>query len=308
MLQRHEIETPRPGPGEILVENRAVGLNFVDVYHRSGAYPAPLPLVPGVEAAGVVAAIGEGVTGRAPGDRIAYAALPLGAYASHRLLPANRAIPLPDEVSFETAAAAFLKGLTADMLFATVHRLEAGQTVLVHGAAGGLGSYLCAWAHHLGARVIGAVGSSAKADLARTAGADEVIVGRDADFAGEAARLTGGRGVDLVVDGIGGATLLKSLAAVRPFGTVASVGQVGGPIPPVPVAEISRRSASLARPSIIAYTADQAAYETAAARVTAAMARGLVPASGSSFPLADAAEAHRSLEAGETTGSSILLP
>ncbi len=308
VLTRVDLAMPDPGPGEVVIENRAIGLNFADIYYRTGVYPAPLPFVPGIEGAGVVAAVGADVGGLSPGDRVAYAGLPLGAYASHRLLPATRAILLPEGIAFETAAAAFLKGLTADMLFATVYRLTARDTVLIHGAAGGLGSYLCAWASDLGARVIGATGSDAKAALARAAGADAVIVGRDADFAAEAMRLTGDRGVDLVIDGVGGGTLAKSLAAVRRFGTVASIGQVGGPIAPIPVGDISRRSAALARPSIIAYTSDQAAYEAAAQRVIAAIARGLVPAAGASFPLAEAARAHAALAAGDTTGSAVLVP
>ena len=301
------IETPKPGAGEVLIENRAIGLNFVDIYHRTGVYPAPLPFVPGVEGAGIVTAVGDGVTTLSEGDRVVYAGLPLGAYASHRVLPVERAIMLPAAITFETAAAAFIKGLTADMLFTKVFPLDRGQSVLIHGAAGGLGSYLCAWASDIGARVIGAAGSEEKAKLAREAGAADVIVGRDADFAGAVHDILGD-GVDFVIDGIGGGTLEKSLAAVRPFGVVASIGQVGGPIAPIPVGQISMRSAALARPSIIAYTQNLSAYRVASERVLGKIARELVPAVGERVSLKDASAAHSALAAGETYGSSILIP
>lgn len=298
---------PDPGDGEILVENRAIGLNFVDVYHRSGLYPVPLPAVLGVEGAGVVLQVGTGISRVKAGDRIVYAGSPLGAYASHRLLPATRAIHLPDDVSFETAAASFIKGLTVDMLFNSVFKVNENTTMLVHSAAGGLGTLICAWAKTIGAHVIGSVSSQSKAETARTAGADDVIIGRDADFVAEVMRLTG-QGVDVVYDGVGGTTILKSLQSVRPFGTVASLGQVGGAIAPISVEDIGRRSASLWRPSIIAYISDPSNYAAAAERVIAKLREGVASSVGGRIALSDVRAAHSALEAGRTLGSTLLIP
>lgn len=309
-LEVAEVTTPTPGPGEILIRQTAIGVNFIDIYHRIGLYPLPsLPGVLGVEGVGVVTAIGPAVTGLAVGDRIAYAGAPVGAYASERILPAWKAIPLPPSVSDELAATAMVKGLTAHMLLTRVYPVEAGTSVLVHAAAGGLGSVLVRWAKRRGARVIGSVGSEAKAAIAREAGADHVIVGRDADFAREVAAWTSGRGVDVAYDGIGGTTLLKTLDCVRPFGTVASIGQAGGPIPPLAVDELGpRRSLSLARPSVMLYMREPETYRRAAADVLAALDDGLVPVIGRAYPLVDAAMAQADLEAGRTTGSLYLVP
>ena len=310
VLELADVPLPAPGPGEILVRQSAIGINFIDIYHRTGLYPLPsMPAVPGVEGAGVVVAAGPGVAHVKPGDRIAYAGAPVGAYASERLLPAARAIPLPPAITDEVAAAAMVKGLTAHMLLTRVYRVEAGTWVLVHGAAGGLGSLLTAWAKRLGARVIGTVGSGAKADIARANGADHVIIGRDADFGREVAALTEGRGVHVAYDGIGGETLRKTLACVRPFGTVASIGQPAGPIPPIDVEELGpKRSLSLARPSIMAYISDTETYRRAAADVLAVLQDGIAPLIGRSYPLAEAAAAQADLEAGRTTGSLLLVP
>ncbi|HUZ65186.1 MAG TPA: quinone oxidoreductase [Acetobacteraceae bacterium] len=267
VLELADVPLPAPGPGEILVRQSAIGINFIDIYHRTGLYPLPsMPAVPGVEGAGVVVAAGPGVAHVKPGDRIAYAGAPVGAYASERLLPAARAIPLPPAITDEVAAAAMVKGLTAHMLLTRVYRVEAGTWVLVHGAAGGLGSLLTAWAKRLGARVIGTVGS-------------------------------------------GGETLRKTLACVRPFGTVASIGQPAGPIPPIDVEELGpKRSLSLARPSIMAYISDTETYRRAAADVLAVLQDGIAPLIGRSYPLAEAAAAQADLEAGRTTGSLLLVP
>lgn len=307
VLEFGSSDMPQPGPDEVLIENKAIGLNFVDAYHRSGVYPVPLPAILGVEGAGIVVAAGSDVISLKTGDRVVYAGAPLGAYASHRLLSAARAIPLPDDISFEIAAAAFIKGLTVDMLFNPVFKVEAGTTMLVHGAAGGLGTLICAWGKSLGARVIGAVGSQEKAELARASGADDVIIGREADFVTEIMKLTI-NGVDVVYDGVGGATLLKSLQCVRPFGMVASIGQVGGPIAPLSVVDLSRRSAALSRPSIIAYTSDLANYTAAASRVLAKLQEGIAPVVGSQFALSEVRAAHMALEAGQTQGSTLLIP
>jgi NADPH2:quinone reductase len=309
-LEHAEIAVPDPGPGEIAVRQSAIGVNFIDIYHRTGLYPLPaLPAVLGVEGAGIVTATGPGVTTPGIGERIAYAGAPVGAYASERLLPASRSITLPDSVSDRTAATALAKGITAHMLLTLVHPIGPGTTILVHGAAGGLGSLLTRWAKRRGARVIGTVGSEAKAAVARAAGADHLIIGRDADFAREVAALTEGRGVDAAYDGVGGATLAKTLACVRPFGTVASIGQAAGPIPPLDVEALGpRRSLCLARPSVMAYMSDLERYQQAAAAVLAALADGIAPLAGRAYRLADAAAAHSDLEAGRTTGSVILEP
>ena len=298
-----------PGPGEIRLRHRAIGVNFVDIYHRSGAYPLPqLPAVPGVEGAGVVEAVGEGVTNVAPGDRVVYAGLPLGAYASTRLLPAWRATALPQTVSFELAAGSLIRGLTIAMLTSRVFRLGAGQTVLVHAGAGGLGQYLTRWSKRLGATVIATVSSPEKAETSRDAGADHVIVGREADYVAEVLALTDGKGADFIVDGIGGEGLVRNFQAIRSFGTVASVGQAGGPIPPIPVAALSARASALARPSVIAFINDPQAYTSAAASVFDMMAQGVAGTIGGTYPLADAQRAHEDMEAGKTTGSLLLIP
>ena len=299
-----------PGADQIRIRHAAIGVNFVDIYHRTGRYPlAQLPAVIGVEGAGVVEAVGADVTGLAVGDRVTYAGAPVGAYAATRLLPAARAIALPDTLSFRLAAASTLRGLTAHMLLTNTFPVRAGSTLLIHAAAGGLGALLVRWAKHLGATVIGTTGSEAKAELAKRHGADHVIVGRDADIVAEIALLTGHRGVDFAIDGIGGATLLRTLACVRPFGTVASVGQAAGQtLPPDLEQGAARRSLSLVFPSILAYTADPHTYCVAAAALIAVMQAGVVAQIGGEYPLADAARAHADLEEGRTTGSLLLIP
>jgi NADPH2:quinone reductase len=297
------------GPGNVRVRHEAVGVNFIDIYHRIGLYPLPLPAVLGVEAAGVVEALGDGVTGFSIGDRVSYAGAPVGAYATARSLPASRLVKLPDGIELHDAAASMLKGLTAHMLLTRTYAVEAGTTLLVHGAAGGLGSILVRWAKHLGATVIGTAGSVAKADIARAYGADHVIVGRNADLVSEVGVLTQGIGVDYTIDGIGGDMLLKSLACTRRFGTVASIGQAAGPIPSLAVEEIGPiRSLSLARPSVMAYAADLLAYRQAAKALLDMMQKGVAAEIGREYPLADAAQAQSDLEAGRTTGSLLLIP
>jgi NADPH:quinone reductase len=308
-LEAAEVVLPAPQAGEILVRQTAIGVNFIDIYLRTGLYPLPvLPAVLGIEGAGVVTAVGADVTGLQAGDRVAYAGA-VGAYATERLLPAWRAVPLPPAISDAAAASALARGMTAHMLMTRVHTVGADTVALVHGAAGGLGSLLVQWAKRAGATVIGAVGSAPKVVLAREAGCDHVIVGRDIDLAAEVAALTGGRGVDVAYDGIGGTTLRKTLACVRPFGTVASIGQVAGPIPPLDVEELGpRRSLTFARPSVMAYMNDPATYQRAAVDVMKTMADGLLPVIGQTYPLAGAARAQADLEAGWTTGSVLLIP
>ena len=310
MLERAEIALGAPGADEIALRQEAIGVNFLDTYHRTGLYPLPeMPAVIGVEAAGLVTAIGPGVRGLAIGDRVAYAGAPVGAYASERIIAAWRALPLPEALGTDVAAAGLLKGLTAHMLMRRVHPVGPGTVVLIQGAAGGLGILLTRWAKRAGATIIGTVGSAAKAGLATAGGCDHVIVGRDADFAREVAALTKGIGVDFACDGIGGTTLLKTIACVRPFGTVASIGQAAGPIPAIAVEELGpRRSVSLARPSVMAYSADRATYRSAGAEVIALLAEGVGPEIGATYPLGEAARAHADIEAGRTTGSLVLIP
>lgn len=308
-LEISQISSKQPGPGMARIRNLAIGVNFIDIYHRTGLYPLSLPATLGVEAAGVVEALGEGVTGFSIGDRVAYAGAPVGAYATARSLPVARLIKLPDGIEFRSAAASMLKGLTAHMLLTRIYAVERGTTLLVHGAAGGLGSILVRWAKHLGATVIGTAGSEAKADVARSYGADHVIVGRNVDFVSEVGSLTQGVGVDFTIDGIGGDTLLKSLACTRRFGTVASIGQAAGPIPSLAVEDIGPiRSLSLARPSVMAYAADLPAYHQAAKALLEIMQKGVCTEIGHEYPLAEAAQAQSDLEAGRTTGSLLLIP
>jgi NADPH2:quinone reductase len=308
-LELAEIDLPAPTADEIRIRQTAIGVNSIDIYHRMGLYPLPAAAVPGVEAAGVIAAVGESVTSLRVGDRIAYAGAPVGAYASERNLPAARAIPLPDDVTDEAAASVLVKGITAHMLLTQIYPAGPQATLLVHSAAGGLGQLLTRWASHLGATVIGTVGSDAKAAMARSAGARHVIVGRDADFAGIVADLTDGRGVDVAYDGVGGSTLAKTLQCVRPFGIVASLGQSAGAIPPLDVNDLGpRRSLMLARPSVMAYMNHTGRYRAAAEAVLAAMRAGTLQSSAAAYRLADAAEAQRDLESGRTTGSLYLVP
>jgi len=302
-------EPAEPGPGEVRIRHEAIGVSFIDIYHRTGLYPLPLPATLGVEGAGVVEAVGPDVVRLSPGDRVAYAGAPVGAYASTRLLPEWRAIVLPDDISAETAAASMLRGITAHMLLTRTFPVDAGTTILVHAAAGGMGGLLVRWAKRLGARVIGTAGSPDKARLARAAGADHVIVGRNADIVAEVAACTEGRGVDVVYDGIGGGMLAKSLACARPFGVVASIGQAGGPIPPLDVDDIGpRRALTLARPSFMAYSADRQTYRTAAEAVLALMPHGVCGAVSRRYALDNAADAHADLESGRSTGSLALIP
>jgi NADPH:quinone reductase len=301
---------PRPpGPGEVRIRHEAVGVNFIDIYHRTGLYPISLPAVPGVEGAGIVEAVGAGIVDIATGDRIAYAGAPVGAYAATRLLPRTRVIRLPSDISLRVAAASMLKGLTAHMLLTRTYPVSAESTILIHAAAGGLGVMLVRWAKHLGATVIGTTGSAEKADIAKMHGADHVIVGRDADIVSEVATLTGSQGVDFAIDGIGGSMLSKTLACVRSFGTVASIGQAAGPIPPISVDQLGpRRSLSLARPSIMAYSADVDTYSAASKALIAAMQAGVVAEIGGEYLLSEAAIAQANLEGGRSSGSLLLIP
>lgn len=308
-LELAKIDLPAPAAGEVRIRQTAIGVNSIDIYHRMGLYPLPAAAVPGVEAAGVITAVGENVTSLRAGDRVAYAGAPVGAYASERNLPADRAIPLPDDFTDEAIASVLVKGITAHMLLTLIYPVGPGAKLLVHSAAGGLGQLLTRWASHLGAIVIAAVGSDAKAAIARSAGARHVIVGRDADFAAAVADLTEGQGVDAAFDGVGGSTLVKTLQCVRPFGVVASLGQSAGVIPPLDVNDLGpRRSLMFARPSVMAYMNHTERYRAAAEAVLEAMKAGILHSSAAAYRLADAAVAQRDLESGRTTGSLYLVP
>ncbi len=309
-LRLESVPVPAPGPGEIRLIHTAIGVNFVDVYHRTGLYPLPaLPATLGVEGAGIVESVGSGVSGLSVGQRVAYAGLPAGAYARVRTLPAERAVPLPDGVPDEAAAGALLRGMTAHMLYSWVRPLRAGDSVLVHAAAGGLGLVLVQWARALGARVIGTVGSEAKAALALAHGLECAVRYREADFVAAAREFGGGDGVDFAIDGIGADTLARTLAAVRPYGMAASIGQVGGDSGPLDLAVLGpARSIALSRPGVFRFMADLARYREGAQATLARLEAGLKVEIAARLPLAEAAEAHRRLEAGETAGSLLLLP
>lgn len=308
-LELADADLPPPGRGEVRLRQTAIGVNFIDIYQRMGLYSLPPAGIPGIEAVGIVAALGAEVAGLDVGDRLAYAGAPVGAYASERNLPAWRCVKLPDAIPDGAVAAALVKGITADMLLTRVFPVGRGTAVLVHSAAGGLGQLLTRWAGSLGATVIGTVGSSAKVETARAAGAHHVIVGRDADFAAAVADFTAGRGVDVAYDGVGGTVLQKTLGCVRPFGVVASIGQSAGPTPLLDVNDLGpRRSLMLARPSVMGYMNDAGAYRRSAERVLAAMTEGVLRLTGRAYELRDVALAQADLEAGRTTGALYLKP
>ncbi|MFP3505695.1 quinone oxidoreductase family protein [Burkholderia sp. SIMBA_062] len=313
VLRRVDAPVGPPGAGEVRIRQTAVGVNFVDIYFRTGAHPLPaLPDALGVEAAGVVDAVGPGVTALVPGQRVAYAGLPTGSYASLRTLPAERVVPVPDGVSDDAAAAGLLKGITVYMLLHRVRQIGAGDTVLVHAAAGGVGLLATQWARALGARVIGTVGSAAKAALVRAHGAEAVVDYREEDFVAAARAFGGGAGVDYAIDGIGGDVLTRTLGVVRPFGMVASIGQVAaiGARQTIDLDELGpARSIALARPSVLGFIArDVAGYREAARATLERLAHGMHVEIGARLPLERAADAHRLLESRQTTGAVVLVP
>lgn len=310
-FEKRAIEPPAPGPGEALVRHGAIGLNFLDVYHRSGAYPWKVArdLVPGSEAAGTVEAVGEGVSGVAPGDRVAYTH-PLGAYATARTLPADRLLKLPAGIGDETAATIILKGLTAQYLIHSTFRVEPGMSVLVHAAAGGVGSLLGQWLAARGALAIGTAGGPAKVEQARANGFAHVIDTTEGDFAPRVRELTGGAGVDVVYDGIGRDTWRGSLAALRVRGMFVCFGQASGPVEGFGLADlVSNGSLSACRPTLFDYISDPAELAARAADVFAAVEAGTIrPEIGRRFGLDEVAGAHRALEARQTTGATVLVP
>ena len=311
VMRWDQVDVGAPGPGEIRLRQTAIGLNFIDVYRRSGLYPLPaLPAVLGLEAAGVVEAVGPGVADLRAGDRVAYASLPVGAYAEARLMPADRVIRLPDDVTDQQAAAMMLKGLTAHYLLRRTFHVTPGNAILIHAAAGGVGLIVCRWAKHLGATVIGAVGSDAKAELARAHGCDHPIVYTREDLPKRVRELTGGEGVAVVYDSVGKDTFVASLDCLRPLGMMVSFGNASGPVPAFePAMLASRGSLFFTRPSLMTYTAKAEDYRAAAEELFSVVTTGIVPIEiNQTYPLRDAAEAHRDLEARKTTGSTVLLP
>ena len=311
VLRWEDYDPGRPGPGEALIRHEAVGLNFVDVYQRTGLYPLPhLPAVPGEEGAGIVEAIGEGVTEVAVGDRVAYAALPPGAYAQLRVIPAHRLLKLPGSISTRQGAAMMLQGMTARYLLHGCYPVKAGDAILIHAAAGGVGSIVCQWAKYLGAVVIGTVGTPEKAKLARARGCDYPILYRTEDFVARVKEITDGRGVDVVYDSVGQATFLQSLDCLRPMAMMVSFGQASGKIAPFDLSILAAKgSLFLTRPSLMTYTARREDLLAHARDLFEVVEKGVVKVEiNQTYALAEAAQAHRDLEARKTKGSSILIP
>jgi len=307
VLKWEEVVVGYPGPGEVRLRQEAAGVNFIDVYHRTGLYPQPLPFIPGVEGAGVVEVVGSDVTSVQVGDRVAYGG-PIGGYAGVRLIPAERVVKLPDGISAEAAAAMMLKGMTAEMLLKRVYPVKAGDTILVHAAAGGVGLILCQWAKALGATVIGTVGSDEKAELAHAHGCDHPIIYTRQDFVTEVERITGGAKVAVVYDGVGRDTFMKSLDCLARRGMMASFGNASGPVDPFDALLLARKgSLFLTRPTLYDYTLDPADLQLSARALFDVVESGKVKIEiGQRFALADAAEAHRALEARKTSGSTVL--
>jgi NADPH2:quinone reductase len=311
VLRWESYEPGQPAAGEALVRHEAVGLNFIDVYHRTGTYPLPsLPAILGMEGAGIVEAVGAGVTEVAAGDRVAYAGMPPGAYAEVRLIPAHRLVKVPDTIPLQQAAAMMLQGMTARYLLRGCYAVKTGDTILIHAAAGGVGLIVCQWANHLGATVIGTVGSEAKAELARAHGCHHTILYNEEDFAERTREITDGKGVNVVYDSVGQATFIKSLDCLRPMGMMASFGQSSGLVTAFdPGLLAAKGSLFLTRPSLMTYTAERDALLAHARDLFEVVQSGAVKIEvQQTYPLSEVARAHQDLEARKTTGSTILIP
>ena len=310
-LRWQEVTVGEPGPGQVRLRHTAIGLNFIDVYHRTGLYPLPsLPAVIGLEAAGVVEAVGPGVSDLTVGSRVAYASPPAGAYAEVRLMPADRLVALPDGIDDAHAAAMMLKGMTAEYLLCRTYKVKAGDTILVHAASGGVGLIVCQWAKHLGVQVIGTVGSDAKAELARAHGCDHPIVYTRENFVDRVKALTGGAGVAVVYDSVGKDTFMGSLDCLAPMGMMVSFGNASGAVPAFEPGILSAKgSLFLTRPTLMTYTAKRADLVASARALFEVVLKGAVTIEiNQRYPLRDAAQAHRDLEARKTTGSTLLMP
>jgi NADPH:quinone reductase len=311
VMRWESVEVGDPGPGEVRLRQTAVGLNFIDVYFRTGLYPLPaMPGVLGMEAAGVVEAVGEGVSTLSEGDRVAYATPPPGAYAEARIMPAARLVKLPDNIEEKTAAAMMLRGMTAHYLLRRIHRVEPGDRILIHAAAGGVGLIACQWAKHLGATVIGTVGSDEKAEIARAHGCDHPIVYTREDFVTRVRETTDGEGVAAVYDSVGKDTFMGSLDCLRPRGMMVTFGNASGPVPPFePILLSKKGSLFLTRPTLFHYTSTPEDLAWASGDLFEVVGSGAVRIEiNQTYALKDAAQAHQDLEGRKTTGSSVLLP
>jgi NADPH2:quinone reductase len=311
VMRWEEVDVGEPGPGEVRLEQHAVGLNYIDVYHRSGLYPiAAFPSGIGMEACGTVQAVGKGVSEVSPGDRVAYAFPPLGAYAEARVMPAEHLVVVPDSIDDQTAAAMMLQGLTAHYLLRRTYQVKSGDWVLIHAAAGGVGLIACQWARHLGARVIGTAGSDEKAELAHAHGCDYPIVYGREDVPARVREITGGEGVAVVYDSVGKDTFLGSLDSLRPLGILVSFGSASGPVPPFEPAMLAAKgSLYFTRPTLMDYTRRREDLLIGARELFELVSAGTVRIEvRQTYPLSDAGKAHRDLEARRTTGSTVLLP
>lgn len=310
VMEYVDVDLPAPGPGEALIRQMACGLNFIDVYFRTGLYAQPLPAGLGMEGAGVVEAVGAGVSHIQPGDRVAYAGRPCGAYAEARVLPADILVKLPDAIGFETAAAMMLQGLTVQYLFRRTFRLQGGETILFHAAAGGVGLIACQWARALGVTMIGTVGSDEKAELAKAHGCVHTINYNKENFVERVKEITGGQGVPVVYDSIGKDTFTGSLDCLSPLGMMVSYGSASGPVPPFSLNELAARgSLFITRPSIFSYTAKRDDLEMMAGELFGMVESGKIKIDvNQRYALKDVAQAHRDLESRKTTGSTILIP
>lgn len=310
VLQLEQVELGEPGPGQVRIRQQAIGLNFIDIYHRAGLYPLPLPSGLGSEAAGLIEAVGEGVSEFQVGDRVGYCSGPQGAYAQARIMPADKLIKLPEAISFETAAAMLLQGLTAEYLLRRTYAVQAGDAVLIHAAAGGVGQIAVQWAKALGATVIATAGGAAKCARVRALGADVVIDYRSEDFVAATRTATAGRGVRVVYDGVGKDTFAGSLDCLAPRGLMVSYGNASGPVPDIaPLLLAQKGSLFLTRPTLGHYIASRAELLAAAEALFAVVISGAVQIEiAQRYPLQQAAQAHRDLAERRTTGSTILLP
>ena len=310
VMKWEAVEVGAPGEKEARIRHTVVGLNYIDTYHRSGLYKLPLPTVIGREGAGVVEAIGAGVTGLKVGDRVAYGAAPIGSYAEARLIPADRLVKIPDNVTDQQAASIMLKGMTSQYLLRRTHPVVPGDIILCHAAAGGVGLILCQWAKHLGATVIGTVGNDDKVALARANGCDHVINYAKEDYVARVAEITGGKKCDVVYDAVGKDTFPSSLDCLKPMGMWVSFGQSSGLVPPFQVNLLQQKGSLFAtRPTTAHYFAKSADLAIAAANLFSVLQNGSVRVEiGQTFPLKDAAEAHRALEARRTSAATVLIP
>jgi NADPH2:quinone reductase len=308
VLSWQQVEVGKPGQGQVRLRHTAVGLNYIDTYHRSGLYSLPMPSGLGSEGAGVIEDVGPGVSGLKSGDRVAYAGGPIGAYAEERVVPAERLVPVPDGISDEQAAAMMLKGMTAWYLVRRTYPIKRGDTILIHAAAGGVGLIVCQWAKHLGATVIGTVGDQEKASLAKRNGCDYPILYKNEDFVAKVNELTQGKKLPVVYDSVGKDTFYKSLDCLAPLGLMVSFGQSSGAIGPVDIGILAAKgSLFLTRPTLNTYTASRDDLLTASRELFDVVKNGVVKlAINQTYPLRDAARAHRDLEARKTTGSTVL--